>query len=277
MAPRKRAAEAGGLPPSKRSRLTSSQTSPPSSLSTATSSQQAPRSSWVADDELDAIGLTQDDGGGSSFELYGSFDGKIVGVRFYNGAITPGEMVLCRREPGNPYDSNAIRVDNVMRNQIGHLPRTVAAKLAPLIDQGDIILEGAVTGYKDTFDCPIRLYIYGTGEPSARKELENKLKAAKLLKAMQLKSTRQEAEARRKASELGLKSGTSQAGLPQDDEQGQNVPVQQLLGVSEVADTRAEDLLKGFSMDEKALSELPMASQPDELVSQLLPYQLQVW
>lgn len=29
------------------------------------------------------------------------------------------------------YDSNAIRVDNVLYNQIGHLPRKVAEKIAP--------------------------------------------------------------------------------------------------------------------------------------------------
>lgn len=57
-------------------------------------------------------------------------DGKIVGVRYYNGFATAGEMVVLRREPSNPYDSNAIRVDNVLGNQIGHIPRTVAAKLA---------------------------------------------------------------------------------------------------------------------------------------------------
>jgi hypothetical protein len=31
------------------------------------------------------------------------------------------------------YDPNAIRVDNVLGQQIGHIPRTVAAKLAPYL------------------------------------------------------------------------------------------------------------------------------------------------
>lgn len=35
------------------------------------------------------------------------------------------------REPENPYDQNAIQVRNVMGDQIGHLPRTIASKLAP--------------------------------------------------------------------------------------------------------------------------------------------------
>ncbi|RYP22495.1 hypothetical protein DL767_009029 [Monosporascus sp. MG133] len=249
------------------------QSTPPTPLSS--SNRYAPRSSWVADDEVDVVDLTQDDDSTPSLELYGTLDNKIVGVRYYNGVVTPGEMVLCRREPGNPYDGNAIRVDNVMRTQIGHIPRTVAKQLAPFIDQNDIVLEGVATGYKGAFDCPIRLYIYGTSDPERRKELEAKLKAAKLLKAAQLKVTRLEAEARRKASEPGLKSGSSLAGLPQEEDEGQNVPVQQLLGASQMADTRAEDFLKDFAMDEEALARLPMAEQPQDLASQLLPYQLQ--
>lgn len=40
---------------------------------------------------------------------------------------------MIKREPGNPYDSNAIRVNNVQGTQIGHLPKTLAAKLAPYL------------------------------------------------------------------------------------------------------------------------------------------------
>ena len=55
--------------------------------------------------------------------------GKIVGCRYYNGYISIHEMVVLSREPNNQYDRNAIRVDNVRGNQIGHIPRGVAAKL----------------------------------------------------------------------------------------------------------------------------------------------------
>ncbi|CAG7961707.1 unnamed protein product [Penicillium salamii] len=56
---------------------------------------------------------------------------KIVGVRFYRGRANPGESVLVRREANNQYDRNAIKIENVMGAQIGHLPRQMAAKLAP--------------------------------------------------------------------------------------------------------------------------------------------------
>lgn len=53
-----------------------------------------------------------------------------MGVRFYRGHATKGEHVVLNREPANPYDRNAIRVDNVMGAQIGHIGRAVAEKLA---------------------------------------------------------------------------------------------------------------------------------------------------
>ena len=65
--------------------------------------------------------------------LLGILDTKIVVVQYYTGYATPGEHVIVRREPSNPYDSNALRVENVQRAQIGHIPRTMASKLAKYI------------------------------------------------------------------------------------------------------------------------------------------------
>jgi SWI/SNF-related matrix-associated actin-dependent regulator of chromatin subfamily A3 len=78
----------------------------------------------------DLIQGSQDDSSYVSFMHYGSLRTKIVGVRYYNGYATIGEHVLLHREPNNPYDRNAIQVLNVMGNQIGHIPRDVAARLA---------------------------------------------------------------------------------------------------------------------------------------------------
>lgn len=90
---------------------------------------------WDREDEEDAddiIILSQDDSNraGESFELYGVLHTKIVGIQYYKGHATDGEFVIIRREPSNRFDKNAIRVDNVRRDQIGHIPRTVAAKLS---------------------------------------------------------------------------------------------------------------------------------------------------
>jgi SWI/SNF-related matrix-associated actin-dependent regulator of chromatin subfamily A3 len=45
-----------------------------------------------------------------------------------------GEYVSLVREPRNAYDGNAVRVDNLSGRQVGHISRTVAAGLAPLLD-----------------------------------------------------------------------------------------------------------------------------------------------
>jgi hypothetical protein len=56
---------------------------------------------------------------------------KIVGVQYYRGDACPGERVMLRRVPDNKYDRNAVQVTDVMAQQIGHLPKLVAGKLAP--------------------------------------------------------------------------------------------------------------------------------------------------
>lgn len=42
-----------------------------------------------------------------------------------------GEYVVVRREPANQYDSNAIRIDNVMGQQIGHAPKQQVRHIGP--------------------------------------------------------------------------------------------------------------------------------------------------
>ncbi|KAI1146148.1 SNF2 family N-terminal domain-containing protein [Nemania diffusa] len=211
---------------------------------------------------------------GPPLEFYGTMDNKIVGVRYYNGIVTPGESILCCRDPHNPYDSNAIRVDNIMGSQIGHLPRNLAEKLAPYIDRGDIFVDGVLNGHKGPFDCPIRLYFYGTSAPSARLELEAKLKADKLVKATELKNTRKEAEARR-AVVREPEDDTPALGLGTSDH---SQPRQEVLleEDSEAVDFRADpSALDVLNMDEATLSAMPQAAQPDNIKSQLLVHQLQ--
>jgi hypothetical protein len=53
--------------------------------------------------------------------LYGRLSIKTVGIQHYRGVIHVQEAVYLLREPRNPYDSNAIRVDNLSRAQIGHI------------------------------------------------------------------------------------------------------------------------------------------------------------
>ncbi|KAF5591503.1 helicase-like transcription factor [Fusarium pseudoanthophilum] len=237
------------------------------------SSSQAAPSSTAEPDYLD---LTQDDDG-PPLELYGTFHGKIVGVRYYRGYASAGENVLCRREPNNQYDSNAIRVDNVVGDQIGHLPRKIVEKLAPYVDRGDVVLEAQLTGEKGFYDCPVKLFFYGPSDPEERSRIEESLKKDRLVKATELKNTRKEAEARRKAA-MGLVNGSSTHGLGQDlaVPQKPEITMDNVLQKSEAVEMRkGGDAIKSLAIGEDELAKMPMAEQPEQLKAQLLPYQLQ--
>lgn len=55
----------------------------------------------LADEDPEAIDLTQADDG-PALQIYGTIDNKIVGCRYYDGIVSPGELVVLRREPSNP-------------------------------------------------------------------------------------------------------------------------------------------------------------------------------
>ncbi|KAJ2906315.1 hypothetical protein MKZ38_002031 [Zalerion maritima] len=264
--------------------LPSSQTSPPSSGPQFPTTQA-----------FDAEALENSlEGEEMPCEFYAVLNTKIVGIRYYSGFAQAGESVLCRREPSNPYDQNAIRVDNVLYHQIGHIPRNVASKLAKYMDAGDLVIEAKLTGEKGTFDMPIRLYLHGPIDPAERRQVETKLKADKLVKATELNQTRKQAELHRKLdqernklglgsleqetssrSEMGLKSQGTTVGIQRPNDEPQ-VSLEELHKLSQAVNFRhgSGDIVQG-AMDEDALSKLPMAEQPASLKAQMLPYQLQ--
>ncbi|KAM7222701.1 putative SWI/SNF-related matrix-associated actin-dependent regulator of chromatin subfamily A member 3-like 1 [Rhypophila decipiens] len=141
-------------------------------------------------DDHEVIDLTQVEDETAAYELYASLDLKIVGVQYYRGMAFPGEVVICVREPTNQWDPNAIRVNNVLGHQIGHIPRKDAAKIARYMDYGRITIEAILTGHKTNFDCPIRLKFYGTSDPLERAKLEEELQRDKLVTAAALKKTK---------------------------------------------------------------------------------------
>jgi hypothetical protein len=51
-------------------------------------------------------------------------------------AATPGRALVLRRDPANPHDPNAIAVDTDAGEQLGWVPRELAAELAPDLDAG---------------------------------------------------------------------------------------------------------------------------------------------
>lgn len=129
-----------------------------------------------------------------------------------------------------------------------------------------------LTGEKAFYDCPIRIYIYGTGAALPRANLEERLKRDKLVKATQLKQTRKENEQQRRS--MGLKSGRGTAGFAEPEKE--EVSLEQLAQASQAVNLRAgADIAQSLAMDEDQLSKMPQAQQPDKVSAKLLPYQLQ--
>lgn len=77
-------------------------------------------------------------------ELYCMVKVPVVGLQYYTGLVGAGEEVRLVREPHNKYDRNAIQVKNIGGTQVGHVKREYAARLAPLLDQGLITVEGVM-------------------------------------------------------------------------------------------------------------------------------------
>ncbi|KAH7915183.1 SNF2 family N-terminal domain-containing protein [Hygrophoropsis aurantiaca] len=97
-------------------------------------------------------------------ELYCMMDTNVVGIQYYKGLVGPGEEVRLIREPHNQYDRNAIQVKNIGGMQVGHIPRTVASRLAPLLDRHAVTVEGVMNEgnlTRSSYSLSITLKIYG--------------------------------------------------------------------------------------------------------------------
>jgi SWI/SNF-related matrix-associated actin-dependent regulator of chromatin subfamily A3 len=114
------------------------------------------------------VDLTQDDQADATVEeeahdLVASCSCTIVGIRYYQGVAHPGEFVDLRREPSNPYDRNAIRVDNMRGEKVGHIKKEQARILAPIMDNADrdgLKMEGIIPSSGNTFQLPLSLEFY---------------------------------------------------------------------------------------------------------------------
>ena len=249
------------------------------------------------DDADEVIFLSQDinDTTGEFFELYGTLDTKVVGLQYYTGFASVGEHVIIKREPTNQYDPNAIRVNNVMGNQIGHIPRANAAKLAPFLDRGDLVASGELMGTVAGYDVPIKISLYGTGDPVARAPLLVRMKAARLPVAGQMKKQKAEqekkiAEAKKRARELqesfasrnglaGGSFGSSQgpSSQPQAQPMLEAIPtMDDILKSAERFNPREMgQVVEKFGTGEHVLSKMPTVNTPDIISTTLLPYQSQ--
>ncbi|XP_069474423.1 helicase-like transcription factor isoform X2 [Ambystoma mexicanum] len=97
--------------------------------------------------------------------LYGTLRGNVVGLRYYTGVVNNNEMVALQREPTNPYDRNAVKVNNVNGDQVGHIKKELAAALAYIMDNKLAKVEGVVPyGANNAFTMPVQLSFWGKEE-----------------------------------------------------------------------------------------------------------------
>ncbi|KAI6157534.1 SNF2 family N-terminal domain-containing protein [Pisolithus tinctorius] len=109
-------------------------------------------------------------------ELYCIFKTRVVGVQYYKGLVGAGEQVTLQREPRNPYDKNAIKVVNIGGMQVGHIPKEIAARAAPLLDKGLVNLEGIMlSGNLGAFSYSLELELRIYGMSDKRDILEPRL------------------------------------------------------------------------------------------------------
>lgn len=284
---------------------------PPASSQIPSSSQghrpsQSERDTWSATQQrqIEAdiardIDLTKDDDDEDAYEnrqLYGILNTNIVGVRFYKGEATLGEYVMVRREPSNSYDKNAIRIDNVRREQIGHIGRDMAAKLAPFMDSGEIIVEGGITGMKGDFKCPVALKLFGTSVAPAmwdlrKRMLDVKLPVKELDRTEAARQKRQrELEKHQKAREKEAARMAKRGNVVIDDGgpsrysalgtdgdgSGETPDIGEMLGDTATFNPREiQYAVSRFAQTEDDLEKMIMTDQPEQLATQLLPYQRQ--
>ncbi|KAL8915762.1 MAG: hypothetical protein Q9172_006686 [Xanthocarpia lactea] len=266
---------------------------------TASQSTQSQRDAWLEEEDAnDTIMLSQEGGDGveetEQYEIYGTLRTKIVGIQYYTGYATVGEFVSVCREPSNQYDSNAIRVSNVMRDQIGHIPRQIAAKLARYMDAGSLLVEGALAGPKGAYDCPIDLRLFGPSDREKKEELVNQLRRDRLpldaivQRAKEAKNKQVEElkklKAAQKSGRVATGSGrqwdlSSSQPYASSQSSGLGEPVQtvdQIIETSQRINPREMgEIVEKFGAGEEALSKMPMADFPSRLSTKLLPYQRQ--
>ncbi|PKC65170.1 hypothetical protein RhiirA1_420754 [Rhizophagus irregularis] len=187
---------------------------------------------------------------GAIQKVYGNIITQIVGVRYYDGVVNKNESVSITREPFNIYDRNALRVDNILGDQVGHIPKDLAKILAPLIDNGDIRIEGTIAGKKGTYVVPLHIHVLGVPE---REERIAKNLRSKNIKFEPLKPMSQ-----------GINASEPNEAWRELIRQGQTLDK-----------TSVKKVLQEVGISIVDLAKLPEAPQPEALITPLLSYQKQ--
>ena len=118
-------------------------------------------------------------------QILGEIETRIAGMQYYEAIVQPGQQVNLEREPENSHDPCSICVENGRFQPVGHLPRRVACWMAPLVDAGQIRIEGYVpqdakpiAKYHGSLPVTLTVYVSESGKNLiARREVQTKLDA----------------------------------------------------------------------------------------------------
>ncbi|CAK9786233.1 unnamed protein product [Cutaneotrichosporon oleaginosum] len=224
-----------------------------------------------AEEEEDAPPPTQE-----LDELYVTLRTDVVGSQYYEGLVGIGEYVMLRRQPNNEYDSNAVQVLNASGVQVGHIPRGVAARIAPLMDGRLITVEGRMIGQNldgsHRYKLPMNMSIYGRA--AHREVLEPELAWATPMERGFDYMRQHEAAARGKgkARETGVSGSGGGVG------EGMQRILDGLVKVNEdekAADSVMAALTAGMDVTKLPLHPSPPSRLSGELLVDLLPHQSQ--
>jgi SWI/SNF-related matrix-associated actin-dependent regulator of chromatin subfamily A3 len=137
-----------------------------------------------------------------------------------------------------------------------------------------------VAGEKGGWDCPINLKIYGPGEPVARAQLEARLKSDRVpIRKLGVAAPKQPKQAVPPSQRKQMGYHSSQSSSQPSSSLPEPLPelgIEHFVEHSERFRPRdVEKLVEEWGAGEDALKSMPMAEQPLDLISTLLPYQLQ--
>ena len=91
---------------------------------------------------------------------------SVVGIRHATGAkgVRPGDTLSLVREPDNPYDPCAVRVDRE-GTKVGYVRGAFAKRLADVMDQNNVRVRCMALDTPDEYDVKVALAYY-TSEAS---------------------------------------------------------------------------------------------------------------
>ena len=188
-------------------------------------------------------------------------------------------------------------MENVQRDQIGHISRAMAAKLAKHMDSGALLVEGSLSGNVGIYDCPIALKLFGTSDPVERANLRAQMRGDRLptaiidenereAKKRKTEELKKIAAARKGKGAAGGKTGRGQqwsqssqmefGGTLSQGDGPSSQSLDDLIETSQRFNPREMgEVVEKFGATEDVLAEMPMADCPKQLSTKLLPFQRQ--